>query len=302
VTDYKYGHNGFLRWSTAQILFAGQIGKRDVVLAYGRTDQAHEIATTDSIYSIPAGNAGNLTAFEDTENSLVLFANTLSASTFFAPMLVGSENDPFAHYWGFGTNSSVLVGGPHLVRSAALSTDGVLAIRGDLDTKIEDTRLYVIAPREITGVTWNGKSVVNMTSRTTVVASGIFVGRLQTSNVAQEISVPKLDQWHFMDSLPEISPAFDESSWIVANRTTTNAFLPMEYGDGRVLYGCDYGLYVALLCHRGYSADECKLLHSCENIVLWRGHFTATGIETSVKLLINGGEGMINRFECILDT
>jgi hypothetical protein len=31
---------------------------------------------------------------------------------------------------------------------------------------------------------------------------------------------------------------------------------------------------------------------SCENIVLWRGHFNATGRETSVNLSINGGEGI----------
>jgi hypothetical protein len=30
---------------------------------------------------------------------------------------------------------------------------------------------------------------------------------------------------------------------------------------------------------------------SCENIVLWRGHFNATGRETSVNLSTNGGEG-----------
>ena len=30
---------------------------------------------------------------------------------------------------------------------------------------------------------------------------------------------------------------------------------------------------------------------SCENVVLWRGHFNATGLETSVNLSINGGEG-----------
>lgn len=30
---------------------------------------------------------------------------------------------------------------------------------------------------------------------------------------------------------------------------------------------------------------------SCENIVLWRGHFNATGGEKRVNLTINGGEG-----------
>jgi hypothetical protein len=40
---------------------------------------------------------------------------------------------------------------------------------------------------------------------------------------------------------------------------------------------------------------ECESLirdFSCENIVLWRGHFNATGQETSVNLSINGGEGI----------
>lgn len=31
--------------------------------------------------------------------------------------------------------------------------------------------------------------------------------------------------------------------------------------------------------------------NSCENIVLWRGHFTATEDTKSVNLSINGGEG-----------
>lgn len=32
-------------------------------------------------------------------------------------------------------------------------------------------------------------------------------------------------------------------------------------------------------------------MHSCENIVLWRGHFNATGAEKSLNLSVNGGEG-----------
>ena len=32
---------------------------------------------------------------------------------------------------------------------------------------------------------------------------------------------------------------------------------------------------------------------SCENTVLWRGHFLATGNEKSVNLSINGGEGKL---------
>ena len=35
-------------------------------------------------------------------------------------------------------------------------------------------------------------------------------------------------------------------------------------------------------------------LSSCENIVLWRGHFNASGDEKSMNLSINGGEGEIS--------
>lgn len=31
---------------------------------------------------------------------------------------------------------------------------------------------------------------------------------------------------------------------------------------------------------------------SCENVVLWRGHFNASGTEKSVNLSINGGQGV----------
>ena len=35
-------------------------------------------------------------------------------------------------------------------------------------------------------------------------------------------------------------------------------------------------------------------LRSCENIVLWRGHFNATGAGKSVNISVNGGEGSLS--------
>ena len=41
---------------------------------------------------------------------------------------------------------------------------------------------------------------------------------------------------------------------------------------------------------------------SCENNILWRGHFNATGAETAANLSINGGTGtrrsVLNNFGC----
>ena len=43
-----------------------------------------------------------------------------------------------------------------------------------------------------------------------------------------------------------------------------------------------------------YSLEVNSVIQpSCENIVLWRGHFNATGSETSANLTINGGEGVL---------
>ena len=33
---------------------------------------------------------------------------------------------------------------------------------------------------------------------------------------------------------------------------------------------------------------------SCENVVLWRGHFNASGTEKSLNLSINGGQGILS--------
>ncbi|EEB95866.1 hypothetical protein MPER_05099, partial [Moniliophthora perniciosa FA553] len=93
--------------------------------------------------------------------------------------------------------------------------------------------------------------------------------KLQVGAVAKD-TVIELGPWKYADSLPEIRDYFDDSDWVEANHTQTNIPHRMLYGDGRVLYGCDYG--------------------SCENIVLWRGHFIGTGMEKSVNLSVNGGE------------
>jgi len=109
-----------------------------------------------------------------------------------------------------------------------------------------------------------------VSASSTVTSQGGFVGSLTTKVSLSEIQVPELKGWKFRDSLPEIATGFDDGDWAVANKTTTNIPFKPYYGDGRILYGCDYGF--------------------CENIVLWRGHFKATGAEKSVNISINGGE------------
>ncbi|KAF8877096.1 glycoside hydrolase family 35 protein [Infundibulicybe gibba] len=288
VTNYAFGSSRLV-YSTAQVFFAGTIDGRDVLFLYGDSSQAHEtdlpltgtpspVAQSSSvkltagpsagttIVSFSPGIAGLVTVW-DSDKQLVLFADSVTAATFWSPVIAGGATDPLRNYWGLGSNTSILVGGPYLVRTATISGSS-LALRGDLNTSAQ---LTVIAPRSIRTVTWNGDSVSsNAAASTALTHIGGFVGTLNKAPAAQAITVPTLGGWKFKDSLPEITSGFSDASWTVANHTTTNVPSKPLYGDGRVLYGCDYGF--------------------CENIVLWRGHFVATGTEKTVNISINGGE------------
>ncbi|KAI0263999.1 glycoside hydrolase family 35 protein [Gloeopeniophorella convolvens] len=268
VTDYHYGSAGFILFSTAPIFFAGRIGNRDVLYFTADRGEPNELGFSHSTrvdFGFPEGViAGGPFSVSDDSDSLMLVSTSATASTFFTPVLAGTG--PHANYWQIGTNTTVLVGGPHLVRNATLGADGTLALFGDLNST---TTIQVIGPPQMTAVTFNGLAVTKDTGATNSLSRfpGTFVGHLN-------LTLPPLPQpslvWKFQDSLPEVQSGFDDSSWVVANHTTTNIPFKPFYGDGRILYGCDYGF--------------------CENIVLWRGHFTATGQEISANLSINGGE------------
>ncbi|KAJ7174237.1 glycoside hydrolase family 35 protein [Mycena crocata] len=269
VADYTFGDSS-LTYSTASVFFAGMIDGRDVLFLHGSSLQEHEIALhltgTPNPCFLP-GIEGLVTVY-DSDTQLVLFADSPTAAAFWAPGLAGPPSNPFHHFWGLGTNASVLVGGPYLVRGAALEAGGRrLALSGDLR---EEVRLTVIAPRSVRQITWNGMDIGGGDFAGTGFGRGFFTADLAPRIGLAALRVPELSGWRFRDSLPEIEKGFDDDGWVVANRTETNVPEKMWYGDGRVLYGCDYGF--------------------CENVVLWRGHFNASGTEKSVNLSINGGQ------------
>ncbi|KAJ7160386.1 glycoside hydrolase family 35 protein [Mycena filopes] len=292
VTDYAFGAHSTLTYSTARIFFADVIDGRDVLFLHGAAAEAHEAAlhltgtpnpwfrsnpsvmmhaVSSSVGTViaflPGGEVGGLVTVYDSDTQLVLFADSRTAATFWAPALASAEK-LFGAFWGLGTNASVLVGGPYLVRSAALEADGRrLALTGDLR---EEVRLEVVLPRGVRAVTWNGIDVGGGDFTDTNIRGSVRSFALTPRVALSGVRVPELAGWRYRDSLPELGAGFDDAAWVVANRTETNVPEKMWYGDGRVLYGCDYGF--------------------CENIVLWRGHFNATGAEKSVNLSINGGQ------------
>ncbi|CAK5270671.1 unnamed protein product [Mycena citricolor] len=281
ITDYAFG-SSFVDYTTAQIFYAGKIGSRDVLFLYGQPSESHEIrlklsGTSSSSKSSLVSQSGSvngttlialhpgltgLTTLHESSSQLVLYADYATAATFWAPAL--STSGEFGNFWAIGTNDTLLVGGPYLLRTATIS-GSTLALVGDLNATVP---LTVFGPPGVKHVTWNGAAV-----HTTSASAGSLVGSLAPRSAATKIKIPKLAGWKYADSLPEIQSAFDDASWVEANHTTSNIPNPMNYGDGRILYGCDYGF--------------------CENIVLWRGHFNSSGgsaAPTSANLSINGGE------------
>ncbi|KAI0374491.1 hypothetical protein BV20DRAFT_1033302 [Pilatotrama ljubarskyi] len=247
VIDYAFGASGSVLYSTASVFFAGTIGKRDVLFVYGASDQSHEIA-------LALSGSGTYVKSE----RLVLFADPVTAATFWAPAvrtqtagtILGLEA-----YWQFGTNTTLLVGGPYLVRNASLEDGGrTLALRGDLNATVP---LVLVVPETVRGVTWNGQHIPVSGTR-----EGMLLGRLEVGPSVHAVEVPKISGWKFADSLPEVKDGFDDSDWAVADHTSTNITIEPAFGDGRVL---------------------------CTNNILWRGDFTATGYEAGANLSINGG-------------
>ena len=96
-------------------------------------------------------------------------------------------------------------------------------------------------------MTWNGRRV-----GTTRQSDGALAGSLPG---AAAVHLPVLTEWHFRFETPEAQPFYNDSTWTLADHsTTTNPTPPVTTP---VLYADDYGF------HHGF--------------IWYRGHFSATG-------------------------
>lgn len=105
----------------------------------------------------------------------------------------------------FAEMETVLVQGPYLVRTAAIS-GSTISLTGDSTNA--STTLEVFAPKNVNTVTWNGKTL--KTSKTAY-------GSLQGSRSGpSSVKLPPLNGWKWNNSLPERFPDYDDSgaAWI----------------------------------------------------------------------------------------
>ena len=173
--------------------------------------------------------------------TLIFAVDTPTADALWAPVLIYGDE----HSQRLGSNSSLLVSGPYLVRNATL-VDTTLELYGDAD---REAFVTVAAPtRAIETVRWNGETVQFAWLDDEAVSPFALADApliFRVDGPPSEVSLPALLNWTYADGLPEREPGFDDSAWTIANRTeTTSPYKP--YAGDSVLYACDYDLCVPL--------------------------------------------------------
>ncbi|KIJ54226.1 glycoside hydrolase family 35 protein [Sphaerobolus stellatus SS14] len=278
VTDYVFGNsNTVLLYSTAEIMTWTVIDKTDHIILYAPKGQNGEsvflLANEPTVsfngatnvqstwsngtlrlnYSLLGSSVVDIQVGKTRIRVIILEKGI--ANSWHAPLING--NGTFANFYSIGTNETVLVAGPYLIRDAQIS-GAVLKLNGDVN---QTTNVEVLASTGIKAVIWNG---ANQRVSKTPYGSSIFVATGPNS-----IKLPALGSWKVLNSLPEVETSFDDSAFVTANLTTTNyTNLPPLSGD-RVLYSQQYGFYGGNL--------------------IFRGHFNASGTETAFNLTVQGG-------------
>ncbi|KAJ7128422.1 glycoside hydrolase family 35 protein [Mycena epipterygia] len=272
VTNYPFGASK-LEYSTAEVMTWSTFDKVDTIVLYalegqyveiavevaGKAQISHAGSTTISATAtgkVPlSGSPSGLTVVTF-GNTRVIVGDKKTVSGLWAPRLSTTSLTGHVHYDLTPDIPAVFVLGPCLVRSAT-AHGSVLQLTGDLNAT---TTLDVFASKTFKTITWNGVPVACTTSP---IGSLRGVVGFPASLPAAKIPVLADLEWACADSLPELGAAFDDSTWVLANKTTTQR--PQQPTAGKVLF--TYGF------HAGQW--------------VWRGHFA--GNATGVQLSIQGG-------------
>ncbi|KAG8817311.1 hypothetical protein FRC17_011287 [Serendipita sp. 399] len=262
VTDYVFGSSKLV-FSTAEVLTWHTFDGFDYIYLYtSLADSVEVILQTSSVaggnvtqsgftitkkpkYTVISGKANRSTpiAAISVGKAVVIIADKASALSTWAPRTAAGRG---ANYYTPSPQvPGVWVTGPYLVRSASLKGSN-LELQGDVNA---DTTINIWGPSSIKSVTWNGKSV--SVSRDDQLKS--LRGKLRYEIDTSKVKIPDMSKarWRCIDNTPETSPSFDDSKWVIANKTSTPR--PQQPTQGKyVLYGSEYGFHAGDLVWRGY--------------------------------------------------
>ncbi|KAL9091821.1 MAG: hypothetical protein Q9159_001193 [Coniocarpon cinnabarinum] len=263
VQNYNVGQYD-LAYSTAEVFTWKNSSAGSVLIVYGGPGEQHELAVAGNPeFSQVAGGTvtqetrGNATVvnWQTSPDPYIVQFDGLALTAYLV-----DRNTAYNH-WVF--NDTIVQAG-YLVRNATFSAAGQLDIAGDLNASVP---VSVLAPtdKNIAKLTFNGEDVATTTNPTTGAVSG------NLTYTAPEVSLPDFSTagWKFIDSLPEIQASYDDSAWPVANLTSSPNIQFNNFTTPVSLYGGDYGFSYGSL--------------------VFRGHFTASGAETSFSVNAQGG-------------
>lgn len=270
TADYDFGSQ-HLVYSTSQIMTHATINGQDMAIFDGHTGQSgetmlHFAAQPD--VQVLQGSA--TTNWDDSTGDLRLdythtgLTEVLVTGGGTSPLLLIFGDDSSAEsFWRLDTAAGpVIVRGPDLLRTA--SVDGsTVGLSGDAATA---EPLEVWAPGATT-VSWNGQPVA-----ATATAAGSLLANDQLAG-PPDISLPTLSNWVYQYETPEAQPGFDDSSWAVANKTSSFSSTPIPPGQPD-LFADDYGFHHGDVWYRG----------------TYSGAAAATGVNISYRA---GGVGMV---------
>ncbi len=265
VANYKLGDSQ-LQYSTSEIMTSATIGNRDVAVLYGDPGSDGETVLNYSSKPTVQTSGGAVTqTWDPTTGDLRLdyqhnglIRVQISGGGSRPLLLLLADNATAETFWRQDTAAGpVLVRGSHLLRSATSISDGsTVELTGDNGTD-PNIEVFTSASRVI----WNGRLV-----HTTRTWSGSLTGAIAT---AAPIRLPALTHWKHKQESPEAQPGFDDSSWQVADKMTTNSVTGITTLP--VLYADDYGF------HTGNT--------------WYRGRFTTSANVTGVHLVSDSGGG-----------
>ena len=251
VTDYVFGDHTLLYSSADVATYA--ILDSDVLVLYLKEGQVGEFAfkgDDDLTYTVH----GESSFADATNGTHQVFAYTQSPGTTAVKFSNGVlvyllEQSAAWRLWTPSTTSypypkadqKLIVLGPYLVRSASISHQ-VLHVSGDND--VSTTIEAYVGSATISTIDWNGVRLA-----ATKTAYGSYTATILGAET-RTISLPSLDRWHSADSLPESQPDYDDSRWIVCNKTTTLS--PVAPSTLPVLFSSNYGFYSGPKVYRGY--------------------------------------------------
>ena len=222
VTDYSFGSHKLL-YSTADILTFATLDV-DALVLYLKEGQSAEFAFTGLTNGSFETYGTNLVTTNSSGNATVINYTQGSGSTvlqFQDGMLVYLLDQPTA--WSFhappltespavSASEHFFVLGPYLVRSGEVS-NGIAAVVGDANasTTIE----IFLGNLTAQTISWNGHEL-----ETTRTAYGTLQATVPAPSF-EGLELPTLSGWKTNDSLPERLPSFDDSAWLICNKSTT---------------------------------------------------------------------------------